>query len=99
MSCDLTALSDTTSAGMAPDRRAVQRLKSIVWPAGDPAIRRRLVVTVALLLGAALLNALVPLLFARAVDHFAATGTDAFLAAAPLGLLAAQSCSAGVASW
>ena len=84
---DLTALSNTTAAGMALDRRAVRRLVALVWPADDPAIRRRLLVTVALLLGAALLNALVPLLFARAVDRFAAA--DTALAAVPLGLLAA----------
>ena len=84
---DLTALANTTASGMALDRRAVRRLVALVWPADDPAIRRRLVVTVALLVGAALLNALVPLLFARAVDHFAVA--DSALVAVPIGLLAA----------
>jgi ATP-binding cassette subfamily B protein len=84
---DLTALSNTTAAGMSLDRRAAQRLWALVWPADDPVIRRRLLVTVALLLGAALLNALVPLLFARAVDRFAEV--DSVLAAVPIGLLAA----------
>jgi ATP-binding cassette, subfamily B, heavy metal transporter len=81
---DLTALSTTTAAGMALDRRAVGWLLGLVWPGDDPAIRRRLVLTVGLLVGAAGLNALVPLLFARAVDRFVAA-PDAVLAV-PVGL-------------
>ncbi len=72
---------------MALDRRAVGRLLGLVWPGDDPAIRRRLVLTVGLLVGAAGLNALVPLLFARAVDRFV-EAPDAVLAV-PVGLLLA----------
>jgi hypothetical protein len=72
---------------MALDRRAVGRLLGLVWPGDDRGLRRRLVLTVGLLVGAALLNALVPLLFARAVDRFVAA-PDAVLAV-PVGLLLA----------
>jgi ATP-binding cassette subfamily B protein len=84
---DLTALSTTTSAGMALDRRAVRRLLALVWPGDDPGLRRRLVLTVGLLVGAAALNALVPLLFARAVDRFVEAPGGAM--AVPVGLLLA----------
>src|SRR5690554_4371401 len=85
MSRDLSALSNATAAGMSLDRQAVARLVALVWPTDDPALRRRLVLTVGLLLMAALVNALTPLLFARAVDHFA----EAALIAVPVGLLLA----------
>jgi ATP-binding cassette, subfamily B, heavy metal transporter len=84
---DLTALSNTTAAGITLDRRAARRLKALVWPTDDPGLKRRLMVTIGLLLGAALLNALVPLLFARAVDRFVAAPSG--VVAVPAGLLLA----------
>ncbi|MFO1069278.1 MAG: ABC transporter ATP-binding protein/permease [Geminicoccaceae bacterium] len=69
---DLRALSRTTAEGARLDRRIVARLRGIAWPGDDPVFRLRLVVTVVLLAGAALLNAVVPLLFSKAVDALAA---------------------------
>jgi ATP-binding cassette subfamily B protein len=86
MSRELSALTRTTAAGWALDRRAVRRLVGLVWPRDDAMLRRRLVVTVALLAGAALLNALVPLLFAQAVDRLA---PGPALVTLPLALLVA----------
>ncbi|HVI35240.1 MAG TPA: ABC transporter transmembrane domain-containing protein, partial [Gaiellales bacterium] len=67
---DLDALS-RTAGSTALDRQALARLWRLVWPRGEPGFRLRLGLTVALLAFAALVNALVPLLFARAVDRFA----------------------------
>jgi ATP-binding cassette subfamily B protein len=68
---DLRALTNTTAEGVKLDRRIMRRLQQIAWPSDDPAFRRRLGLTMLLLVIAALLNAAVPLLFARAVDRLA----------------------------
>jgi len=48
------------------------RLLRLLWPADMPGLKLRLGATMALLAGTAMLNALVPLLFARLVDSVAA---------------------------
>ena len=82
---DLDALA-RSGGGTALDRAALRRLRRLIWPEAETAFRWRLGLTVAVLAGAALVNALVPLLFARAVDHFAAAP---LLLTVPAGLLAA----------
>ncbi|MFO1071176.1 MAG: ABC transporter ATP-binding protein/permease [Geminicoccaceae bacterium] len=70
MSRELRALEHTSKAGVlgaAQLRRAVR----LFWHDAGPALRRRMVATMALLAGMALINALVPLLFARAIDGLA----------------------------
>jgi ATP-binding cassette, subfamily B, heavy metal transporter len=68
---DLDALSRTT--GTPPfNRQAFLRLLTLIWPRDEPGFRLRLGLTIGLLAFAALVNACVPLLFARAVDQFAA---------------------------
>ena len=84
MSRELRALTNTTAGGVGLDRRIVRRLVAIAWPADDPAFRRRLVLTVACLASAALLNACVPMLFAAAIDRLSAPAAVAL----PVGLLA-----------
>src|SRR5688500_10939739 len=70
LSRELRALDHSTrSAGL--DRAALRRLKGLFWDEAEPALRLRVVATMALLAGMALVNALVPLLFARAVDGLA----------------------------
>jgi ATP-binding cassette subfamily B protein len=82
---DLTALSRT--AGTATiDRAALKRLVALLWPRDAREFRWRFGLTIVLLAAAALLNALVPLLFAAAVDHFTASQA---LVAAPIALLLA----------
>src|SRR5918994_1785491 len=58
---DLPALSTTTGSPRF-DRRGLLRLLHLLWPRHEPGFRLRLVVTIALLAGAALLNALVAIL-------------------------------------
>ena len=65
---------------------ALARLWRLFWGEAEPALRRRVVGTVALLSTTALVNALVPLLFARVVDGLAPA--QAALAA-PLAILLA----------
>ena len=65
---------------------APARLWRLFWGEAEPPLRRRITATVALLCATALVNALVPLLFARAVDAMAPAHA-AF--AAPLAILLA----------
>src|SRR5919106_225839 len=58
-----------TTGPAAIDRKTLFRLLQLLWPRGEPGFRLRFALTIGLLAGAALLNALVPLLFAAAVDH------------------------------
>ena len=50
------------------NRAAVRRLLDVFWVQAEPALRLRIVATVAVLSATALINALAPLLFARAID-------------------------------
>ena len=51
------------------DRYALFRLLRLLWPQDEPGFRIRFGLTMGLLAGAALVNAVVPLLFAAAVDR------------------------------
>ncbi|MCS7268092.1 MAG: ATP-binding cassette domain-containing protein [Geminicoccaceae bacterium] len=74
MSRELRALEREPKTRAIGDREVLRRLVPFLWPADDRRFRLRLLVTVATLALAALVNALVPLLFARAVDDLAAPG-------------------------
>ncbi|MFL5333287.1 MAG: ABC transporter transmembrane domain-containing protein, partial [Geminicoccaceae bacterium] len=85
LSRELRALQTTTEGH--PDRGMVlRRVTQIFWGEADTAMRRRIVGTVTLLAATALVNALVPLLFARAID---ALGPRATPLAAPVVLVLA----------
>ena len=66
------------------DRDALLRLLRLLWPRDEPGFRVRFGLTIGLLAGAALVNALVPLLFAAAIDHLS---VDHAALAAPLAIL------------
>jgi ATP-binding cassette, subfamily B, heavy metal transporter len=68
----------------AIDRHALLRLLRLLWPRDEAGFRMRFGLTMGLLAGAALVNALVPLLFAAAVDQLDA---DRAALAAPLAIL------------
>jgi ATP-binding cassette, subfamily B, heavy metal transporter len=74
----------TTTGPPGIDRRTLLRLLQLLWPRDERGFRIRFALTIGLLAGAALLNALVPLLFAEAVDHLSA---DHAALAAPLAIL------------
>jgi ATP-binding cassette, subfamily B, heavy metal transporter len=65
-------------------RGGLLRLLRLLWPPDEPGFRIRMAATVALLAGAALLNAAVPMLFAAAIDHLS---VDHSALAAPLAIL------------
>ncbi|HYD32416.1 MAG TPA: ABC transporter transmembrane domain-containing protein, partial [Azospirillaceae bacterium] len=69
------------------DKAAFLRLLPFLWPRRDARLRLRFVVTVAMMGMAAFLNATVPILFARAVDHLATGGAAGGAAAMPIALL------------
>lgn len=66
------------------DRSGFLRPLRLLWPHDEPGCRIRLGAAVALLAGAALLNAVVPLLFAAAIDHLS---VDHAALAGPLAIL------------
>ena len=75
----------------AQDLKALRLVFPFLWPKDDPGLRVRLVASIALLGLIAALNAVVPILFARAVDELTAPPeamADA-LVAVPLALLLA----------
>jgi ABC-type multidrug transport system fused ATPase/permease subunit len=78
----------SVDAGFQPrprfDRGGLLRLLRLLWPRDEPGFRMRLAATMALLAGAALLNAVVPLLFAAAIAHLS---VDHAALAAPLAIL------------
>jgi ABC-type transport system involved in Fe-S cluster assembly fused permease/ATPase subunit len=78
----LRALEHST-AGRELDREALRRLWALFWREAEPAFRLRVAGTVLLLAASALVNALVPLLFARAVDQLT-PGKAALLAPAAI---------------
>ncbi len=88
MSRELRALEREQRPRALGDRAALRILLPFVWPADDPGFRARLVLTVATLALAALVNAAVPLLFARAVDTLAEPGLAAAAAAILLAYVA-----------
>jgi ABC-type transport system involved in Fe-S cluster assembly fused permease/ATPase subunit len=79
---DLDALSRTTGGGF--DRRSLGQLLRLLWPKDEPGFRLRFGLTIGLLSAAALLNAVVPLLFAAAIDRLTA---EQAAVAAPIAIL------------
>ncbi|HET8726945.1 MAG TPA: ABC transporter ATP-binding protein/permease [Alphaproteobacteria bacterium] len=71
------------SAGQ--DIRVLRLLLPFVWPRGDVALKLRIGLSLSLLAATALVNALVPILFARAVDRL--SGSAEAVVAAPVALL------------
>jgi ATP-binding cassette subfamily B protein len=86
LSRELRALEHGTS-GRSADRATMRRLLALFWREAEPSLRLRIAGTVALLAATALINALVPLLFARAVDALATPGAAALVA--PAGIVLA----------
>lgn len=93
MSREWRALERTTqSPGL--ELAQLRRVVGLFWRDAEPALRRRIVATVALLAAMALINALVPLLFARAIDGLA---RETALMVAPAALVLAYVASQALA--
>jgi ATP-binding cassette, subfamily B, heavy metal transporter len=75
-------------AELGQQMRSLRALGPYLWPEGEPAMRLRVVVAVALVLVAKLFNVTAPLLLKHAVDVLTPHGRGALIAA-PLGLVAA----------
>lgn len=99
VSRELQAL-EHAGKGRGFDRRVLRRIARLFWHEAERPLRRRIVATIALLALMALVNALVPLLFARAVDGLA-RDTGALLAPAALVLayVVAQSSARVMSEW
>ena len=80
-----TAMADATPAEQF---KALRTLGPYLWPKGEPRLRARVVLAVALVLAAKLFNVAVPFLLKSAVDALTPHGRGALIAA-PLGLVAA----------
>ncbi len=87
------ALTPDSATGAGLDVKAFKLILPYMWPRDDKRLRVRLVASVSLLGLTALLNALVPILFATAVDSF--TEPKDGLLVVPLALLFAY----GVMHW
>ena len=87
MTRELRALERAANRGAGrPDRALLRRAVGLFWGDAEPALRRRVAATVLLLALMALINALVPMLFARGVDALA---RDRAAVAAPVALVLA----------
>jgi ATP-binding cassette subfamily B protein len=84
----MTASSDTyeTESGAGRDYRTLRALGPYLWPAGRVGLKVRVVVAVALLVTAKLINVYVPFLYKAAVD---ALTVESALVAVPLGVILA----------
>lgn len=100
MSRDLRALEHASRGAAGLDRTILTRALALLWQDAESHLRRRIVATVGLLALLALVSALVPLLFAQAVD--ALTQPQAAVAA-PVALVLAyvltQSLSRVMSEW
>ncbi|MEK9644227.1 MAG: ABC transporter ATP-binding protein/permease [Alphaproteobacteria bacterium] len=86
MSRFLPSVAPDIRAGHAADLKAMRAVLPYLWPEGDTGMRARVVLSVGILLLTALLNALLPVLFSRAIDALTPSGTSALLVA-PVALL------------
>lgn len=77
MSRFLPSVAPEIRAGHATDLRAIAAVLPYLWPRDDPGMRIRVVLSVAILFITATLNALLPVLFALAIDRL--TPKDASL--------------------
>jgi len=88
MSRFLPSVAPEIRAGHAADLRAIGAVMPYLWPRDDPGMRMRVVLSVVVLFLTAILNALLPVLFALAIDRL--TPKDASLiVVAPVALLLA----------
>lgn len=86
MSRFLPSVAPDIRAGHAADLKAIGAVMPYLWPRDDPGMRLRVVLSVGVLLLTAVLNALLPVLFAIAIDRLTPSGTS-ILVAAPVALL------------
>jgi ABC-type transport system involved in Fe-S cluster assembly fused permease/ATPase subunit len=86
MSRFLPSVAPDIRAGHAADLKAIRAVLPYLWPRDDIGMRARVVLSVGILLLTALLNALLPVLFSRAIDALTPAGTSA-LVVAPIALL------------
>ena len=77
MSRFLPSVAPEIRAGHATDLKAISAVLPFLWPRDDPGMRIRVVLSVAILFITAILNALLPVLFALAIDRL--TPKDASL--------------------
>ncbi|NBP71642.1 MAG: ABC transporter ATP-binding protein/permease [Alphaproteobacteria bacterium] len=88
MSRFLPSVAPEIRAGHAADLKAIGAVMPYLWPRDDPGMRMRVVLSVVVLFLTAILNALLPVLFALAIDRL--TPKDASLiVVAPVALLLA----------
>lgn len=88
MSRFLPSVAPEIRAGHAADLKAIGAVLPYLWPRDDPGMRLRVVLSVVILFMTAILNALLPVLFAVAIDRL--TPKDASLiVVAPVALLLA----------
>ena len=86
MSRFLPSVAPEIRAGHAADLKAIGAVLPYLWPRDDPGMRMRVVLSVVILFMTAILNALLPVLFALAIDRL--TPKDASLiVVAPVALL------------
>ncbi|MGB0630810.1 MAG: ABCB family ABC transporter ATP-binding protein/permease [Alphaproteobacteria bacterium] len=86
MSRFLPSVAPEIRAGHAADLKAIGAVMPYLWPRDDPGMRLRVVLSVVILFLTAILNALLPVLFALAIDRL--TPKDASLiVVAPVALL------------
>ncbi len=69
--------------------RTLTTLATYLWPSGEPGLRMRVVVSLALLVLSRGVNVLVPIAFGRAVDALAPQGGTVALAAVPVAVVVA----------
>ena len=86
MSRFLPSVAPDIRAGHAADLKAMGAVMPYLWPRDDPGMRLRVVLSVGVLFMTAILNALLPVLFAIAIDRLTPSGTS-ILVAAPVALL------------
>ncbi len=86
MSRFLPSVAPDIRAGHKADLKAMGAVMPYLWPSDDPGMRWRVVLSFAILLLTAILNALLPVLFAVAIDRLTPDGTSMFVVA-PVALL------------
>ncbi len=94
MSRFLPSVAPEERPGQAQDIKALGVVVPYLWPRGDTALKLRVVLSAGVLALTALLSALVPLLFAWAVDELSPKGAPAVVVA-PVALLL----SYGIINW
>ena len=86
MSRFLPSVAPDLRSGHAEDLKAIKAVLPYLWPEGDGGLKLRVMLAVGILGVTAMMNALVPVLFAAAVDHLTPADTPVVVAA-PVALL------------